>query len=100
MSDYQESGNADHFYRIKAGRFPLAEAAFPLGLQKGKTAAIQLTGYNLGADKFDVKGEASPEDMRAVIFRPAAPKGPACAPTPGTMSMRLPACRSRARSRA
>src|SRR5713226_4271876 len=75
VSDYQESGSAGHFYRIKAGRFPLAEAAFPLGLQKGKTAAIHLAGYNLGADKFDVKGEPSPEDMRAVIFRPAAPKG-------------------------
>src|SRR6266478_2594751 len=60
VSDYQESGNAGHFYRIMAGRFPLAEAAFPLGLHK-----------------FDVKGEPSPEDMRAVIFRPAAPKGPA-----------------------
>src|SRR6266852_6490801 len=75
VSDYQESGNAGHFYRIKAGRFPLAEAAFPLGLQKGKTAAIRVTGYNLGTEKFDVKGEPSPEDMRAVIFRPAAPKG-------------------------
>ena len=70
VSDYEESGNAGHFYRIKAGRFPLAVAAFPLGLQKGKTAAIQLTGYNLGANKVEVKGEPSPEDMRAVIFRP------------------------------
>jgi len=77
VSDYQASGNAGHFYRIKAGRFPLAESAFPLGLQKGKTAAIRLTGYNLGADNFDVKGDPSPEDMRAVIFRPTAPKGPA-----------------------
>ncbi len=76
VSDYEEGGNAGHFYRIKVGHFPLAVAAFPLGLQKGKTAAIHLTGYNLGADKIAVKGEPSPEDMRAVIFRPEAPKGP------------------------
>ncbi len=51
VSDYEEGGNGGHFYRIKVGRFPLAVSAFPLGLQKGKTAAIHLTGYNLGADK-------------------------------------------------
>src|SRR5579872_721635 len=77
VSDYEESGNGGHFYRIKVSRFPLAVAAFPLGLQKGKTADVHLTGYNLGAGKVEVKGEPSPEDMRAVIFRPQAPKGPA-----------------------
>jgi hypothetical protein len=77
VSDYEEGGNGGHFYRIKVGRFPLATAAFPLGLQKGKTAEVHLTGYNLGADNVAVKGEPSPEDMRAVIFRPQAPKGPA-----------------------
>src|SRR5579872_3840766 len=77
VSDYQESGNSGHFYRIKVGRLPLEVAAFPLGLQKGKTAEIHLTGYNLGADKIEVKGEPSPEDMRAVIFRPKGQKGPA-----------------------
>jgi hypothetical protein len=77
VSDYVEGGNGGHFYRIKVGRFPLAVAAFPLGLEKGKTAEIHLTGYNLGAEKIAVKGEASPEDMRAVIFRPQGPRGPA-----------------------
>ncbi|MBZ5595630.1 MAG: hypothetical protein LAP39_25605 [Acidobacteriia bacterium] len=77
VSDYQEGGDDEHFYRIKVGRFPLSVSAFPLGLQKGKSAAIHLTGFNLGADSVVVKGEPSPEDMRAVIFRPQAPKGPA-----------------------
>jgi hypothetical protein len=77
VSDYEEGGRAGHFYRMKVGRYPLAVAAFPLGLQKGKTADVHLTGFNLGAGNFQVKGEASPEDMRAVIFRPATPKGPA-----------------------
>ena len=77
VSDYQEGGNNEHFYRIKVGRFPLAVSAYPLGLQKGATAAIHLDGYNLGADKIQVKGEPSSEDMRAVIFRPGTSKGPA-----------------------
>jgi hypothetical protein len=77
VSDYQESGDDEHFYRMKAGRFPLVESAFPLGLQQGKTTAVQLNGFNLGADPIKVTGEPSPEDRRAVIFRPQAPKGPA-----------------------
>src|SRR4029077_3679633 len=77
VSDYQEGGNNEHFYRVKVGRFPLAVSAYPLGLQKGATAAIHLDGYNLGADKIQVKGEPSSEDMRAVIFRPGTSKGPA-----------------------
>jgi hypothetical protein len=75
VSDYEEGGNAGHFYRIKTGRFPLAVSAFPLGLEKGKTAEIHLTGYNLGAGNVAVKGEPSPEDRRAVILRPKAPSG-------------------------
>lgn len=77
VSDYQQGGNDEHFYRIKVGRFPLAVSAFPLGLQKGATASIHLNGYNLGPDKVEVMGEPSSEDMRAVIFRPSTPKGPA-----------------------
>jgi hypothetical protein len=74
VSDFDGGGDAGHFYRIKVGRFPLVTAAFPLGLQKGKTATIQIRGYNLSADKVDVKGEPSPEEMRVVIFRPHGAK--------------------------
>jgi hypothetical protein len=77
VSDYQEGGNDEHFYRIKVGQFPIAESAFPLGLQKDATTAIHLSGYNLGSGKVEVKGEPSSEDTRAVIFRPSTPKGPA-----------------------
>lgn len=74
VSDFDGGGDAGHFYRIKVGRFPLVTAAFPLGLQKGKTATIQIGGYNLSADKVDVKGEPSPEEMRVVILRPHGAK--------------------------
>src|SRR5262245_7464819 len=74
ISDYQESGSAGHFYRIKVGKLPVAISAFPLGVQKGKTAEVTLKGYNL-ASKIQVKGEPSLEDERAVIVRPQGPAG-------------------------
>jgi len=77
VADYQSSGSGGHFYRTKVGRLPLALAAFPLGVEKGKTAQIHLNGYNLGKETVEVKGEPSPEDMRSVIFRPQTPTGPA-----------------------
>lgn len=77
VSDYEEGGNGAHFYRIKVGHFPLAVAAFPLGLQEGKTAKVHLTAYNLGTDEVEVKGTASAEDRRAAIIRPQSQKGAA-----------------------
>ncbi len=76
VSDYEGRGGGKRFYRINVGQFPLAVAAFPLGLQKGKESEIQLTAYNLNST-VAVKGEPSPEDPRAVIFRPQTAKGAA-----------------------
>lgn len=75
VADYEEGGSKKHFYRIKAGKFPLALSAYPLGLEKGSTAQVALSGYDLGPGKITVKGEPSPEDERAVIVRPKAPTG-------------------------
>ncbi len=75
IADYEEGGSARHFYRIKVGRFPLALSAYPLGVQKGRTAEIALTGYNLGAGKIAVTGEPSPEDESMVILRPKVGAG-------------------------
>ena len=75
IADYEEGGSARHFYRIKVGKFPLALAAYPLGVRKGQTAQIALTGYNLGAGKVAFPGESSPEDESTVIFRPKVAAG-------------------------
>ncbi|MBM3774956.1 MAG: hypothetical protein FJW37_07295, partial [Acidobacteria bacterium] len=71
VSDYQESGSGRHLYRIRTGKFPLALTAYPLGVEKGKTAEIALKGHNLPQATLLVKGEASPSDERAVILRQA-----------------------------
>jgi hypothetical protein len=75
IADYEEGGSARHFYRIKVGKFPLALAAYPLGVRKGQTTQIALTGFNLGAAKVAVAGAASPEDESAVILRPKVAAG-------------------------
>ncbi len=77
IADYQESGSARHFYRIKTGSLPLATSAFPLGVQRGKSAEVALGGYNLAASKIAVHGRPSPEDDRLVILRPEGKSGQA-----------------------
>src|SRR5580704_958388 len=69
ISDFEESGSAGHFYRIKMGKLPEVISAYPLGIERGKTAEIALRGYNV-AGKIQVKGEPSAEDENAVIVRP------------------------------
>src|SRR5882762_2695370 len=70
IADYQESGSGGHIYRIKIGKLPVAISAYPLGVQRGKTADISLKGFNLPKSA-QVEGKPSPEDERAIIFRPA-----------------------------
>ena len=60
-----------------SGKFPLALAAFPLGVQKGKTAEVALTGYNLGDGKLAVKGEPRRKTTRSVMLRPKVAAGKA-----------------------
>jgi hypothetical protein len=75
IADYEEGGGGGHFYRIKVGKFPLALSAYPLGVRKGQTQQIALTGFNLGAGKISVPGEASPEEESAILLRPKVAAG-------------------------
>jgi WD40 repeat protein len=49
VADAQFGGSGGHFYRILAGRTPALETAFPLGVERGRTAPVAVTGRNLGA---------------------------------------------------
>lgn len=75
ITDYQRKGSGGHFYRIKAGDFPLVSSVYPLGVPAGKAADIRLMGANLGGGKQRVEGKASPEDPNAVVLRADAPAG-------------------------
>ncbi len=74
IADYEEGGSNAHFYRIKVGKLPVALSAYPLGIERGKTAEIAVRGYNL-AGKAPVKGEPSPEEERAILLRPDGQAG-------------------------
>lgn len=77
VTDFEKSGRASHTYRIKAGEFAVVSSVFPLGVQRGKQAEIELQGAHLGASKVTVKGVASKEDPNAVLLRPEGSDGAA-----------------------
>jgi hypothetical protein len=53
-------GREDFVYRIALGELPFATSAFPLGGRAGSKTKVQLTGWNLPANKMtmDAKGKA------------------------------------------
>ncbi len=70
ISDFQQSGRASHFYRLKAGDFTVITSVYPLGVQKGRTANVTIEGINVANAKLAVKGEPSERDEFAVMLRP------------------------------
>jgi hypothetical protein len=70
ISDYQASGSPKHSYRIKVGNFPLVTSAFPLGVQKGKTTEVAISGYGMSAAKASVDGKPSRDLENSVVVRP------------------------------
>jgi hypothetical protein len=70
IGDFQQSGRASHFYRIKVGSFPLAIAAYPLGLNRGKQRQVALSGYHLQSETLKVTGKSTGEDEDLVLLRP------------------------------
>jgi hypothetical protein len=70
VADYQSSGRASNFYRIKVGQFPIVTGAYPLGVQLSKAGRIELQGYALGAAKLDIKGDLTTESEDSLTLRP------------------------------
>ncbi len=75
VADYQRTGKPSHFYRLKAGKFPLATAAWPMGLEKGATREVALKGFNVDTKPVAVKGEPSQESEDTLTFRPKGKAG-------------------------
>ena len=70
LSDYQQSGKASNFYRVKIGNFPLVERAYPLGMEAGKSREIAFTGWNLSPSKLNVDGKPSDGSEDMLRLRP------------------------------
>ncbi len=47
IADADYGGSGDHFYRIAAGALPYVHAVFPLGVERDRTATIEIVGSNL-----------------------------------------------------
>ncbi len=47
VADADFGGSGGHFYRISAGQLPVVLSTFPLGVEPGTTARIEVTGANL-----------------------------------------------------
>jgi hypothetical protein len=54
VTDREEGGSEDHFYRVDAGPLPYITSVFPLGVRAGEPASVSVTGVNLG-DVHEVK---------------------------------------------
>ena len=48
ISDRDNEGGKDHFYRLDAGALPYLKGVFPLGVRAGQPSQISVTGVNLG----------------------------------------------------
>jgi hypothetical protein len=70
VSDYQQSGRNSHLYRIKAGKFVVANRVFPLGVEKNKAAAVELQGPRLTNVKLQVQGKPAHADANHLLLRP------------------------------
>jgi hypothetical protein len=48
VADADLGGSGAHFYRITAGTIPFVRSVFPMGVERGTTARIEVDGWNLG----------------------------------------------------
>jgi len=70
VADYQRSGSKNHFYRLKAGRFPVVTEVYPLGLRRGECAEVGIRGHGLDRGTVVVEGKPSWRDPYAAVVRP------------------------------
>jgi hypothetical protein len=62
MLDADYGGSGNHFYRIQAGLIPYVATTFPLGVERGQTANIEVKGLNLaGVTNVPVSAASSAE---------------------------------------
>jgi len=47
VADADYGGSGGHFYRIAAGQLPIVQSVFPLGVERGTTAKVEVSGSNL-----------------------------------------------------
>ena len=51
VADADYGGSGGHFYRIAAGQIPIVRSVFPLGVERGASAKVEVIGSNLAGIK-------------------------------------------------
>jgi hypothetical protein len=76
VSDREEGGSMGHYYRIDAGPLPYITGVFPLGVQAGEKAKVNVTGVNLGdSDQVTVDPPKSAEGWTTTPLRIKSAQG-------------------------
>jgi hypothetical protein len=77
ISDREEKGGWNYFYRLNAGPLPYVTGWFPLGVPAGKPAAVSIEGVNLGGVKqVEVLPPARVDGWTTLPLVVATPSGP------------------------
>ncbi len=77
ISDRDEKGGWDYFYRLNAGPLPYVTGWFPLGVPAGRPAAVSIEGVNLGGVKqIEVRPPARVDGWTTLPLVVATPSGP------------------------
>ncbi len=70
VSDWEQGGGPNHFYRLNAGAFPYLAKLFPLGVRAGQSADVDVKGSNLGqVHKVKMQAPASTEGWQTLPVR-------------------------------
>ena len=78
IHDREFRGGADMPYRLHLGEIPIVTSVFPLGLQRGTEADINLEGVHLGTQKLTrLKAAADAAPGSTLPVTVATPRGPA-----------------------
>jgi hypothetical protein len=69
IKDAISRGREDFVYRIAAGELPFVTSIFPLGGQAGAPTTVQLTGWNLPANKLTINNKGKEPGIYPVSVR-------------------------------
>ena len=75
VADADLGGSGAHFYRITAGSIPYVRSVFPMGVERGTTARIEVDGWNLGGLREVSMPVASAIEPGTIIGVPVAVPG-------------------------
>ncbi|MEW4569756.1 c-type cytochrome domain-containing protein [Tautonia sp. JC769] len=75
IADRQFNGSGNHFYRIEIGEIPRIDGVFPLGVARGGSAELGVSGANLGSSVVSVSAPTTAGEPGTLLDVPATDRG-------------------------